>query len=62
MKYRTMKTMRMYTISWKDAENNNKYVKVVTTNVLKAIEFAVSKGATLESIDYLNTAAVDVIE
>ncbi len=54
--------MRMYTISWKDAEGNNKYAKVVTTNVLKAIDFAVSKGATVESIDYLNTDAVDVIE
>lgn len=54
--------MKMYTISWEDAENNNKYAKVVTTNVQKAIDFAVSKGATLEGINYLNTDAVDVIE
>lgn len=54
--------MRMYAISWKDAENNTKYEKVVTTNVQKAIDFAVSKGATLESIDYLTTDSVEVIE
>lgn len=52
----------MYTISWKDAEGNNKYAKVVTTNVQKAIDFAVSKGATLESINYLSTDEVDVVE
>lgn len=54
--------MKMYSISWKDAENNIKYVKVVASNVQKAIDYALSKGATLESIDYLNTDSVDVIE
>ena len=54
--------MRMYSVYWKDEENNNKYAKVVTTNVQKAIDFAVSKGATLEGIDYVSTDAVDVVE
>lgn len=54
--------MRMYTICWKDAENNTQFAKVVTTNVQKAIDYALSKGATVESIDYLNTDSVDVIE
>lgn len=52
----------MYTIYWTDAENNCKYAKVVASNVQKAIDYAVSKGATLESIDSLHTDEVDVIE
>ena len=52
----------MYSISWKNAEGRTEYAKVVAKGVIKAIDFALTKGATYETIDYVNADEVEVIE
>lgn len=54
--------MKYYTISYKNAEGNSEYVRVVASRLSKAVEFAISKGAADDTIDYVSTNEVDVIE